>query len=370
VRDCGGFVRRWDFSDPEAVDAREIEWYLKPFGGPSYYEMSQLVLWKEMQLRHPNGMTETYKFDPQAGMALKESVDASGNTTKYEHNEERQYIEALAPNSPQRLVLQGIINALSPNGEKDFFFRAFHSDPTAEVRIVPALKNREVPNARTEYRYKRVSTGSGTPRVRVLADVLDVNAGQLIKYGFKTIGGVASGLRDLETHYSGAPPAPDGSLGPLGGGSRVLQKVYEYIQPSELALPGWFLSKETVTGTDSQVLKVTRYTPDEFGYERNTVTGIDAEAAVTVEKRDSLGRVTASSRGTAGAETRFEYDVQGRLVATNLPDAAYPASSSPGLPADAHLQQARGPAAGSQRELLGNNCLGNTRRESPGSTRG
>ncbi len=341
VRDCGGFVRRWDFSDPEAVDAREIETYLKPHGETSHYEMSQLVLWKEMQLRHPNGMTETYKFDPQAGMALKESVDASGNKTEYEHNEKRQYIEILTANSPQWVVLQGIISALYPNEKKSFFFRAFHSDPSAEVRIVPALKGREVPDARTEYRYKRVSTGSGTPGVRVLSDVLDVNAGHLIKYEFNETGGAATGLRELETHYSGVQ-APTGDFGEIHGGVADLRKAYVYGQPvSGVTVPGWFLSKETVTDANAEVLKETSYTPDDFGYVRNTVTGIDAEAAITEEKRDSLGRVTVSSRGSEGAETQFEYDVQGRLVATTLPDA-YPASSSPGLPADAHLQQAHG----------------------------
>ena len=88
----------------------------------------RLLLYKQTAITHPTGVSETFKFDPAACMALVESIDYSGNQTFFEYG---------VP-----------IDSDSPLEWLQRFAPASFDDPTRQTKIV----NGEAPYV-TSYQY-------------------------------------------------------------------------------------------------------------------------------------------------------------------------------------------------------------------------
>lgn len=90
VTDTEGFTTTYDFSNIEMITLSSF----KDFYADSPEELEslrfrnpRLIYYKNMSITHGDFGTETYTFNPEAGLALESATDLSGNTTTYQYSD-------------------------------------------------------------------------------------------------------------------------------------------------------------------------------------------------------------------------------------------------------------------------------------------
>ncbi len=270
VTDALGKGRVYTFSQPEFIDAKEFEDLFFDTGSPR--KRFFLILWTRLALKHPTNVTEVFRFNPEANMALSRIDDYSGNTTTFAH-EDSWSVDDVFPWLPAALKNSPI-------------FVTRYSDPTSQTNALGKTKT-----------FEYLSEDPTLPGARVMTLIID-EEGRRTEYDVDS----TRGLRHSEKVRT-------------AGGSLVRQTDYEYGNGS---FPS-FLTKTTVqNGVSAGNDLVTTYTADAYGYKATeNVGGLMPRSF----DHDSNGNQTRMTDGR-GLETEFVYDDANRLIQTDFEDGS------------------------------------------------
>jgi len=264
VTDATGFTRTYTFTNSQVVP-------LPKFPDPvatSSTVASKVIAWQNLTIAYGNLGSETFQFDINAAMALKQITDFSGNVTAFAHTD-----PWTAP--PDYAAVFGATGA-PING--------FYDDPTSQTDALSHAK---------------IFTYYGANRI--MQSSTDEN-------GNKTYYDIDSlGRRTSEKLYD-------------SGGNLVQETEFAY---GNSKYPG-FMTQKTVQalgGSDPSWTKslVTQYTPDANGRVAQEIVDPGTLNLVTTYTYDANGnKLTATD--PKGHTTWFSYDLRNRLVTTTFAD--------------------------------------------------
>lgn len=238
------------------------------FGTPEIYRMDAfdpgspnvplLYCYTILQVGHSNGGSETFRFDPKAGMALAETKDLSGNTTEFKHEE-------VIPIDPEDVYYEL------------FNFAGFNSRFSEVTKQVNA-------------QHKERSYGYST-KWRLPLGFLDEE------------GGTTTWIRDALGRVTS-----EVSSGPRGGETKT---EYEYLDPNVPGLPTSKKQIDVQGGPGAFIL--TNYSYDGAGRLSSEVVDPNGLAITRSYGYDASGnRLRATDPN--GNSTSFSYDERHRLV--------------------------------------------------------
>ena len=259
VTDAGGYTRSYEFSEDRSTDSEDLPDAVVDPGSEHV-----LIDYAQMAITHPTGVTQIFEFDLDAGMALQQATDYSGNTSTY------AYEDVLPVGAVDVKYGDTYVNIVPG-------INARYNDPTREIDAL---------NRTTFYEYNDD---------RLMKKIIDP-AGRVTTYTFNSKGNRTSEL----------------ITGPFGGGE--VRTTYHY----HGVHPGFVTSKTVQAGTGGQNF-VTTYVPDSQGrvFQEN-VGGL-----ITTTIYDNSGN-KSSVTDPFGAETVFQYDEVGRLALVSYPPTTDP----------------------------------------------
>ncbi len=263
VTDARGVSRTYTWTNPLVESLNEI-----PSG---HGAKPKLIAYRTMTISHGTTGSETYTFDPQAGMALSSAVDMSGNDTSY------AYTDAWTAPQAYRFLLpltKGI------NG--------FYEDPTSQTNALGKVQS---------FTYQ---TGS-----RIMTSRTD-------ELGNRT-----------EWTVDGLGRRTEERVIPAGGSTPVQKTEFAY---GNGTFPGFMtrktVKKLTISGSPDPAWVadlVTDYVPDTEGRLWKEIVDPAGLALTTTHTYDLNGNklTTTDPRGKV---TKFFYDKRNRLKQVNYAD--------------------------------------------------
>jgi RHS repeat-associated protein len=274
VTDTTGFTRTYTFSNPDVIS-------LPSFPQPSNnVTESKIIAYQNLNIAYGNLGSETFQFDINAAMALKQITDLSGNSTTFAHTDAWS-----APSTYTQIIANvPLINGAPLNG--------YYDDPTSQIDALGQTNPQGHTKTFTYY-------GAN----RIMQSVTDEN-------GNKTFYGIDSlGRRTAEKMYDPS-------------GNEVQETDFLY---GSTAYPG-FMTLKTVKalgGSDPSWVQnlVTQYVPDANGRIAQEIVDPSGLNLVTSYTYDANGnKLTATD--PRGHTTWFSYDSRNRLITVTNADGS------------------------------------------------
>jgi len=267
VTDAAGYQRTYTWSNPEILDVSQSLLNLNQGNHP------KIILYQTMTLTYAGGSgtlgTETFNFDPDAGLALSSVTDFSGNTTTYTHG------DTFAVSLPGGITWPTVagVGSSSYNGHFD--------DPTAQVRTLSGTT---------------VTKSFTYNSQRIMQSVTDED-GHTTTYTIDSLG------RRTQEQISSS-------------GTTTLTTSFTYSS----TYPGFITQKIVGTGTGSLI---TSYVPDSDGNGRVAQEIVDPSNLnlTTTYTYDANGN-KLSAQDPNGHTTSFAYDRRNRLSSVTYADGS------------------------------------------------
>ena len=264
------YTRTYQWSDP-VLSVVKVPPRL--FGNGPIPPSPILVYYRKMDLIMPEIGTETFVFNPDAGLALKSATDLSGNMTQFVHDD---------PVSDDAVnAYNDVFVGKNATSSGRVYFNSYYDDTTRQIDANAGL-------IIYEYNTKR------------LLEKITDQLGRVTKFDFDE-----RGRRWRERVFEN-----DSSTNPV----REVRFTY-----GSSTFPGFATRKTIVAldGNDTDI--VTAYTPDAYG--RIASETIDPDnLALTTHYEYSIGGDLLSQTDAKGYKTAFAYDKQHRLIGMFFPN--------------------------------------------------
>ncbi len=268
--------------------------------------LGELVAWGNLTMTYQDSTgtnlgSETFAFDPAAGMALLNATDFSGHTTSYDHIGTGNINVWTAPSTAFTRMLPGLYDVASTG------FFGYYDDPVAQTNAVGDTK---------------AFTYNG---LRLMSDVVD-EKGHLTHYEFDNGATTPTlGLRTKEQHYDSNSTSgnllseTDYTYGNTSFPSVVTQMT---VKPVGTTDPSWAgnMSVQYVLDAHGRVAQkiadpgnlslTTSYTYSNGG---DKLTETDPNGHLTCFTYDGRHRLT-SVLYPDGNQRLYEYDLRGNLL--------------------------------------------------------
>ena len=286
IQDAEGHLRTYDFTNGQIISLSEFQDAISHTHDPRQNPL--MIVYGTMTVTVPGGK-ESFQFDLNAGMALTQTTDFSGNSTTFTHTDTWNPLSTPPYNQ--------LYSWMQPNPP---FPIGLYTDPNSQL------------NAKGDTKYFRYD-----PTWRVMDRVLD-EEGRLTIYTINP----ANSLRTAEDIYPAGAVAP-GQITATPSGSPVQHTDFAY---TNATFPAFMTSKtvRTLSGDPAWAKDlVVQYTPDAQGHVLTETTDPNTLKLTTTYSYDNNGN-KKSARNPRLYTTSFKYDGLNRLYETDYPpDANY-----------------------------------------------